>query len=177
MTTDQKIPNWTVDPTTGAANSSPLFEEICEHVAAVIRNEAASLLNGNTLAVAGIIVSHLANLYHLAPQDLSINTASRIDPFDAHYGESDFDQHKRWLGYITVRNAPGAGSLVESVPENVRLATEISYHARSLGISRKELALRAQIDPVWIGLLYNNLLYEEEILPEAIARLKGIRPA
>lgn len=57
--------DWTVDPETGRANSSPLFRNLVAEVAEVIRNGAFTLLSGHAETVAGTIVANLAHVHGL----------------------------------------------------------------------------------------------------------------
>ena len=66
--------DWTVDPETGRANSSPLFRNLVAEVAEVIRSGAFSLLSGHAETVAGTIVANLAHVHGLSPKGLHVPT-------------------------------------------------------------------------------------------------------
>lgn len=60
--------DWTSAPGKGA-NTSDLYNEISTKVAEVIVESGRTLLSGGALNVAHTIVSHMAHLYRLTPQD------------------------------------------------------------------------------------------------------------
>lgn len=59
--------DWTTDPKTGISNSSPLFEQLCDEVARLIRSDAHCLLAGNTKSTGRLIMAQLAHVYGLGP--------------------------------------------------------------------------------------------------------------
>ncbi len=72
------MPNWDVSPE-GRSNDSILFREIVKMIAAIIRNDATTLLSGNTNSTARLILSQLAHgPYRMAP---TLPTATtELDP-------------------------------------------------------------------------------------------------
>ncbi len=59
--------DWTVDPATGRSNSSPKFQELTAAVTRLIKDDAASLLNGRADNTAGLILAQLAHVHHFGP--------------------------------------------------------------------------------------------------------------
>lgn len=62
--------DWTVDPQTGQANSSPQFLQIVEVVENLIRDEEPSLIRGDVESVARLIVAYLVHRYELRPMKM-----------------------------------------------------------------------------------------------------------
>jgi hypothetical protein len=60
--------DWTTAPGKGS-NTSDLYNEISTKVAEIITESGQSILSGQVLGVAHMIVSHMAHLYRLTPQD------------------------------------------------------------------------------------------------------------
>jgi hypothetical protein len=60
-------PDWTRDPETGLANSSPEFERIVGEVERLIRDDSRRLIAGRADATARLIVAQLAHTHGLAP--------------------------------------------------------------------------------------------------------------
>ena len=61
------IPNWTIDPTSGRSNSSPEFNALVKVVARLLRNEAHSLILGQSDTSARLIMAQLAHVHGLVP--------------------------------------------------------------------------------------------------------------
>jgi hypothetical protein len=62
-----KVPfDWTQNDK-GRVNSSPVFVELCAEVSRLIRNEAHTLITGDTFSVARLILAQLAHRHGLAP--------------------------------------------------------------------------------------------------------------
>jgi hypothetical protein len=59
--------DWTIDPKTGASNSSLAFTALCAEVEQLIRGDAHMLIAGNAGMTARLIMAKLAHEYGLEP--------------------------------------------------------------------------------------------------------------
>lgn len=61
--------DWTTDPVTKYSNSSAEYKRLVKEVERLIRDSAHSLINGDVSCVAALIVSQLAHVHGLRPND------------------------------------------------------------------------------------------------------------
>lgn len=63
----EAMKDWTVDPVTHRANSSPAFLELSSRVEEIIRNDAHRLIAGRAGDTATLIIAQLAHVYRMRP--------------------------------------------------------------------------------------------------------------
>lgn len=78
MNTEDEPPikvDWTVDPETNCANSSPEFKRLSDEVGRIIRDSAHDLIQGNANTVGSLIMAQLAHVHSMAPAEVSVESA------------------------------------------------------------------------------------------------------